>query len=64
MDDGAFPSPASRIRAHSWSGEKDAGGGFLSAKGIVYVWTDAAHWYKPNPKLLGKWGKGDWKKLE
>ena len=31
---------------------------------IRHVWTDAAHWYKPNPTPLEKGGKGDWKKLE
>ena len=31
---------------------------------VRYVWTDAAHWYKPNLKPLEKWGKGDLKKLE
>ena len=32
--------------------------------GVRYVWTDAAHWYKPNPKPLEKWGKGELKKVE
>jgi hypothetical protein len=29
---------------------------------IRYVWTDSAHWYKPNPKPLENWGKGELKK--
>jgi len=29
---------------------------------VSYVWTDSAHWYKPNPKPLEKWGKGELKK--
>ena len=31
---------------------------------VRYVWTDAAHWYKPNLKPLEMWGKGEWKKPE
>ena len=31
---------------------------------VRYVWSDAAHWYKPNPKPLEKWGKGELKKVE
>jgi hypothetical protein len=27
-----------------------------------YVWVDASHWYKPNPKPLEKWAKGEQKK--
>lgn len=29
---------------------------------VSYVWVDASHWYKPNPKPLEKWGKGELKK--
>jgi hypothetical protein len=29
---------------------------------VVYVWVDASHWYKPNPKPLEKWAKGEMKK--
>ena len=29
---------------------------------VVYVWVDASHWYKPNPKPLEKWAKGELKK--
>jgi hypothetical protein len=29
---------------------------------VTYVWVDASHWYKPNPKPLEKWAKGDLKK--
>jgi len=29
---------------------------------VAYVWVDASHWYKPNPKPLEKWAKGDLKK--
>jgi len=28
----------------------------------TYVWIDASHWYKPNPKPLEKWAKGELKK--
>ncbi|HZD54717.1 MAG TPA: hypothetical protein VE080_00550 [Candidatus Aquicultoraceae bacterium] len=28
----------------------------------TYVWTDRAHWYKPNPKPVEKWAKGERKK--
>jgi hypothetical protein len=28
----------------------------------AYVWVDASHWYKPNPKPLEKWAKGELKK--
>ncbi len=30
----------------------------------TYVWTDKSHWYKPNPKPLEKWAKGELKKSE
>lgn len=30
----------------------------------TYVWTDKSHWYKPNPKPLEKWAKGEMKKSE
>jgi len=44
--------------------------GRMTWKGIVqgdkievgYVWVDASHWYKPNPKPLEKWAKGELKK--
>jgi hypothetical protein len=29
---------------------------------VDYVWVDSSHWYKPNPKPLEKWGKGELKK--
>lgn len=29
---------------------------------VAYVWIDASHWYKPNPKPLEKWAKGELKK--
>ena len=29
---------------------------------VAYVWIDASHWYKPNPKPLEKWAKGEMKK--
>jgi hypothetical protein len=29
---------------------------------VRYVWVDATHWYKPNPKPLEKWAKGELKK--
>ena len=29
---------------------------------VTYVWVDASHWYKPNPKPLEKWARGEWKK--
>jgi len=29
---------------------------------VAYVWVDASHWYKPNPKPLEKWAKGELKK--
>lgn len=29
---------------------------------VTYVWVDASHWYKPNPKPLEKWAKGEMKK--
>ncbi len=29
---------------------------------VVYVWVDASNWYKPNPKPLEKWAKGEMKK--
>ena len=29
---------------------------------VGYVWLDASHWYKPNPKPLEKWAKGELKK--
>lgn len=31
---------------------------------VTYVWTDKPHWYKPNPKPLEKWAKGELKKSE
>jgi len=31
---------------------------------VRYVWTDSPHWYKPNPKPLEKWAKGERKKSE
>ena len=31
---------------------------------VTYVWVDRSHWYKPNPKPLEKWGKGELKKPE
>ena len=31
---------------------------------VMYTWTDKAHWYKPNPKPLEKWAKGELKKPE
>ena len=30
---------------------------------VRYVWTDSSHWYKPNPKPLEKWGKGQLKSM-
>lgn len=29
---------------------------------VSYIWVDASHWYKPNPKPLEKWAKGELKK--
>ena len=29
---------------------------------VSYVWVDASHWYKPNPKPLEKWAKGELKR--
>jgi hypothetical protein len=29
---------------------------------VNYVWVDSSHWYKPNPKPLEKWAKGELKK--
>ena len=29
---------------------------------VGYVWVDASHWYKPNPKPVEKWAKGGLKK--
>jgi len=29
---------------------------------VGYVWVDAPHWYKPNPKPLEKWAKGELKR--
>jgi hypothetical protein len=29
---------------------------------VGYVWVDASHWYKPNPKPQEKWGMGELKK--
>ena len=29
---------------------------------VGYVWVDASHWYKPNPKPVEKWAKGELKK--
>lgn len=31
---------------------------------VDYVWIDRSHWYKPNPKPLEKWAKGELKKSE
>ena len=31
---------------------------------VTYVWTDKSHWYKPNPKPLEKWARGELKKSE
>lgn len=31
---------------------------------VSYVWIDRSHWYKPNPKPLEKWAKGELKKSE
>lgn len=31
---------------------------------VTYVWTDKSHWYKPNPKPLEKWARGELKKAE
>ncbi len=31
---------------------------------VNYVWIDKSHWYKPNPKPLEKWAKGELKKSE
>jgi hypothetical protein len=31
---------------------------------VSYVWVDASHWYKPNPKPQEKWAKGELKKPE
>jgi len=29
---------------------------------MSYIWVDASHWYKPNPKPMEKWAKGELKK--
>ena len=29
---------------------------------VSYVWVDSSHWYKPNPKPVEKWAKGELKK--
>ena len=29
---------------------------------VGYVWVDSSHWYKPNPKPVEKWAKGELKK--
>ncbi len=29
---------------------------------VTYTWIDSSHWYKPNPKPLEKWGRGEVKK--
>ena len=29
---------------------------------VEYAWVDASHWYKPNPKPLEKWAKGELKR--
>jgi hypothetical protein len=29
---------------------------------VGYVWVDASHWYKPDPKPLEKWAKGELKR--
>ena len=31
---------------------------------VTYVWIDRSHWYKPSPKPLEKWAKGELKKPE
>lgn len=31
---------------------------------VTYAWTDKSHWYKPNPKPLEKWARGESKKSE
>lgn len=31
---------------------------------VSYVWIDKSHWYKPSPKPLEKWAKGELKKSE
>jgi hypothetical protein len=31
---------------------------------VGYVWVDASHWYKPNPKPVEKWAKGELKRPE
>jgi hypothetical protein len=31
---------------------------------VTYTWIDKSHWYKPNPKPLEKWAKGELKKSE
>jgi len=31
---------------------------------VSYVWIDNPHWYKPNPKPLEKWARGELKKAE
>jgi hypothetical protein len=31
---------------------------------VTYAWTDKSHWYKPNPKPLEEWAKGELKKSE
>jgi hypothetical protein len=31
---------------------------------VSYVWIDKSHWYKPNPKPLEKWAKGELRKSE
>lgn len=31
---------------------------------VTYVWTDKSHWYKPSPKPLEKWARGELKKSE
>lgn len=31
---------------------------------VSYVWVDRPHWYKPSPKPLEKWAKGELKKSE
>jgi hypothetical protein len=29
---------------------------------VSYVWVDKSHWYKPNPKPVEYWAKGELKK--
>lgn len=29
---------------------------------VAYVWVDSSHWYKPNPKPVEKWARGELKR--